>query len=167
MRIPLRPNVTESNQASIEINSKMPIKDDVLIVMSLFQRLQTLFPLNVRRLYNTLTDVVYYAGQYMGQWLRGMRHGYGTRQSVPYGIAAHYQSKAMRGSNSSLSSRDGGEVLKLTTHARTDESKGGFVLPDKSDFSLSPASLPKPGERGRVRVFINLHSNHVCQNIIL
>lgn len=74
----------------------------------------------------------------MGQWLRGMRHGYGIRQSVPYGIAAHYQAKALRGSNSSLSSREGKtETLKLTVHARTDDSKGGFVLHDKDDVTLT------------------------------
>ncbi len=74
----------------------------------------------------------------MGQWLRGMRHSYGIRQSVPYGIAAHYQAKALRGSASSLSSREGGvESLKLTMHARTDESKGGFVLQDKDDVTLT------------------------------
>ena len=28
------------------------------------------------------------SGTYQGQWLGGMRHGYGVRQSVPYGMAA-------------------------------------------------------------------------------
>lgn len=92
----------------------------------------------------------------MGQWLRGMRHGYGVRQSVPYGIAAHYQAKATRGSASSLSSREAtAEQLKLTMHARTDESKGGFVLRDKDDAALTLTSNrlpPKSGVRNKNKV---------------
>ena len=29
------------------------------------------------------------AGTYQGQWLRGMRHGYGVRSSAPFGMASH------------------------------------------------------------------------------
>ena len=45
------------------------------------------------------------AGTYQGQWLRGIRHGYGVRQSVPYGLASHVRQKsAMRESLTSLRS---------------------------------------------------------------
>ena len=30
-----------------------------------------------------------FAGTYQGQWLRGMRHGYGVRSSAPFGMASH------------------------------------------------------------------------------
>ena len=31
----------------------------------------------------------FFTGTYQGQWLRGMRHGYGVRTSAPFGLASH------------------------------------------------------------------------------
>lgn len=35
------------------------------------------------------------AGTYQGQWVGGMRQGYGVRQSVPYGMAAVIDRKSV------------------------------------------------------------------------
>lgn len=93
---------------------------------------------------NTLNDdviIIIITGQYMGQWLRGMRHGYGVRQSVPYGVALQYQAKTLRASTSSLHAGvegDGGG--RAAQHGRHDESRGGFVLQDKSEIVEPPAA---------------------------
>lgn len=71
-------------------------------------------------------------GTYQGQWLRGMRHGYGVRQSVPYGLASHYRPK-MRASLTSLRSENEDELVVKNRDKKLDESRGGFVLKAKSD----------------------------------
>ena len=73
------------------------------------------------------------AGTYQGQWLRGMRHGYGVRQSVPYGLASHYRPKALRASLTSLRSETEDDVVVKDRDKKLDESRGGFVLRAKSD----------------------------------
>ncbi|KAL3860432.1 hypothetical protein ACJMK2_010556 [Sinanodonta woodiana] len=72
-------------------------------------------------------------GTYQGQWLRGMRHGYGVRQSVPYGLAAHYRPKAVRASLTSLRSENEDEQVVKNRDKKLDESRGGFVLKARSD----------------------------------
>ena len=66
------------------------------------------------------------AGTYQGQWLRGMRHGYGVRQSVPYGLASHYRPKALRASLTSLRSETEDDVVVKDRDKKLDESRGGF-----------------------------------------
>lgn len=46
------------------------------------------------------------AGTYQGQWLRGLRHGYGVRTSAPFGMASHFRPKAPTGSMTSLKSEN-------------------------------------------------------------
>ncbi|KAI8759609.1 junctophilin-3, partial [Biomphalaria glabrata] len=70
---------------------------------------------------------------YQGQWYRGTRHGYGVRQSVPYGLASHYRPKAMRASLTSLRSENEDELVVKSRDKKLDESRGGFVLKAKSD----------------------------------
>lgn len=77
--------------------------------------------------------LIYGAGSYQGQWLRGMRHGYGVRQSVPYGLASHYRPKALRDSLTSLRSENEDEQVVKNRDRKLDESRGGFVLKAKSD----------------------------------
>lgn len=85
-----------------------------------------------------------FAGTYQGQWLRGMRHGYGVRTSAPFGLASHYRpNKSIRASLTSLRSNEGG-VSGDTNPAverdrRVDDSRGGFVLKAKSDPTAAPA----------------------------
>lgn len=96
------------------------------------------------------------AGTYQGQWLRGMRHGYGVRASAPFGLASHYKpTKQMRASLTSLRSADGGPAVAPTPEPtdrrdrRVDDSRGGFVLKARSDDpparrkSLTEKSLKK------------------------
>ena len=79
------------------------------------------------------------AGSYQGQWLRGVRHGYGVRQSVPYGLASHYRpTKALRTSLTSLRSENEDDNVVKDRDRKVDESRGGFVLQARSDES--PAS---------------------------
>ena len=81
------------------------------------------------------------AGTYQGQWLRGMRHGYGVRTSAAFGIASHSRGGdgARRPSMSSLQpgveepkssglSNGGGAAGKDSAEIR-----GGFVLKSRSD----------------------------------
>lgn len=79
-------------------------------------------------------------GTYQGQWLRGMRHGYGVRQSAPFGLASRFRPKSIRASLTSLRSNDGNNNNQAPTpdpaekrNHRIDDSRGGFVLKAKSD----------------------------------
>lgn len=82
---------------------------------------------------------VCFKGIYQGQWQRGMRHGYGVRQSAPFGMASRFRPKH-RGSMSSLRSNEGGgghaaptpDPAEKRTH-RIDDARGGFVLRARSD----------------------------------
>ncbi|KAF7284210.1 hypothetical protein GWI33_022459 [Rhynchophorus ferrugineus] len=75
-------------------------------------------------------------GTYQGQWLRGMRHGYGIRTSAPFGKASKYRgNKALRASLTSLRSNEVGGVpvdAAEKRDRRVDDSRGGFVLQSKS-----------------------------------
>lgn len=80
----------------------------------------------------------HFKGTYQGQWQRGMRHGYGVRQSAPFGMASRFRPKH-RGSMTSLRSNEGGGAAAPTpdpaekrTH-RIDDARGGFVLRARSD----------------------------------
>ena len=64
-----------------------------------------------------------------------MRHGYGVRQSVPYGLAAHYRPKGIRASLTSLRSEQEEERVVKDRDRKIDESRGGFVLKARSDES--------------------------------
>lgn len=91
---------------------------------------------------------VYLTGTYQGQWLRGMRHGYGVRQSVPYGMAAHYRPKAQRQSLTSLRSEQEEDFVVKDRDRKIDEGRGGFVLTAKSDGSTAsrrPSLFDKQG----------------------
>ncbi|KAF7409404.1 hypothetical protein HZH68_003785 [Vespula germanica] len=97
-----------------------------------------------------------WGGTYQGQWLRGMRHGYGVRASAPFGLASHYKPpKQVRASLTSLRSADVGPAVAPTPDPtdrrdrRVDDSRGGFVLKARSDDpparrkSLTEKSLKK------------------------
>ena len=64
-----------------------------------------------------------------------MRHGYGVRQSVPYGLASHYRPKGLRDSLTSLRSSAEDENVVKDRDRKVDESRGGFVLKASSDDS--------------------------------
>ena len=94
------------------------------------------------------------AGTYQGQWLRGIRHGYGVRQSVPYGLASHIRQKtAMRESLTSLRSELEDDHVVKERDRKVDESRGGFVLtgaalpPTPTARSLSPVGDSDPTRR--------------------
>lgn len=72
-------------------------------------------------------------GTYQGQWMRGLRHGYGVRTSAPFGLASHYRGGARghRGSMSSLN--EGGADPSEQRTTRMDDARGGFVLTVRSD----------------------------------
>ena len=89
-------------------------------------------------------------GTYQGQWLRGMRHGYGIRQSVPYGVAAHYRGKTQRASLTSLRSENEEDGVVRERGKKVDEGRGGFVLSSKSDTSQAgrrPSLFDKQGRK--------------------
>lgn len=107
--------------------------------------------------------VLLVTGTYQGQWVKGMRHGYGVRTSAPFGLASHYSAlskggKEVRSSMTSLSKSSdagGGGTTAPTPEPtdrrdrRVDDSRGGFVLRARSDQaptrrkSLTEKSLKK------------------------
>lgn len=62
-----------------------------------------------------------------------MRHGYGVRKSVPYGLASHYRPKDLRASLTSLRSENEDEQVVKNRDRKLDEARGGFVLKARSD----------------------------------
>lgn len=68
----------------------------------------------------------------MGQWLRGQRHGYGTRKSVPYGLASRTQT-GVNPRDSLTSLRSEGSDLAAERVTKAEETRGGFVLRARSD----------------------------------
>lgn len=79
------------------------------------------------------------AGTYQGQWAGGMRHGYGVRQSVPYGMAAVIRSPLRTSLASLRSEQSNGSVLQDAAAAADSPagSRGGFVLNFQADAELA------------------------------
>ncbi|KAJ0059264.1 hypothetical protein NL108_011701, partial [Boleophthalmus pectinirostris] len=65
---------------------------------------------------------------YQGQWTGGMRHGYGVRQSVPYGMASVIRSPLRTSLASLRSEQSNGTVLRDTLSDSPAGTRGGFVL---------------------------------------
>lgn len=90
------------------------------------------------------------AGTYQGQWVGGMRHGYGVRQSVPYGMAAVIRSPLRTSINSLRSEHSNGTALLtgdrppvagvgaggVLVGGSPAVSRGGFVLTAHSEAEL-------------------------------
>nr|KAF6404893.1 junctophilin 1 [Rousettus aegyptiacus] len=78
-------------------------------------------------------------GTYQGQWAGGMRHGYGVRQSVPYGMAAVIRSPLRTSLASLRSEQSNGSVLQDAAAAADSPagSRGGFVLNFQADAELA------------------------------
>lgn len=77
-----------------------------------------------------------FIGTYYGQWLRGVRHGYGVRQSVSYEIAVRYPTHTAFANVSipvpgpappPLPEKED-DLLLRERDLRIEESRGGFVL---------------------------------------
>ncbi|XP_009988640.1 PREDICTED: LOW QUALITY PROTEIN: junctophilin-3-like, partial [Tauraco erythrolophus] len=74
---------------------------------------------------------------YQGQWVGGMRQGYGVRQSVPYGMAAVIRSPLRTSINSLRSEHTNGETAPPPAVAASPAvSRGGFVLMAHSDAEI-------------------------------
>jgi len=78
------------------------------------------------------------SGTYQGQWLRGVRHGYGVRQSVSYDLAVRFPiqsafaTAAANAPNalpmmSGVVEKEDDSILR-DRDLRIEESRGGFVL---------------------------------------
>ncbi|KAI3374510.1 hypothetical protein L3Q82_006329 [Scortum barcoo] len=72
-------------------------------------------------------------GTYQGQWTGGMRHGYGVRQSVPYGMASVIRSPLRTSLASLRSEQSNGTVLRDSLSDSPAGTRGGFVLNFHSD----------------------------------
>ncbi|CAG0921740.1 unnamed protein product [Notodromas monacha] len=90
-------------------------------------------------------------GMYQGQWMRGMRHGYGIRTSAPYGLASHLKPKgavdnSLRDAESPGPGGNSAGVVAGDPAAdrdkKMDDGRGGFVLKARSD------DVPKERRRG-------------------
>ncbi|GFW79009.1 uncharacterized protein TNCV_214421 [Trichonephila clavipes] len=73
-----------------------------------------------------------FAGTFQGQWMRGMRHGYGVRTSATFGLASHYRPKSVRGSLSSIPASEQADPAS-DRDRKIDDFRGGFVLKSRSD----------------------------------
>jgi len=88
-------------------------------------------------------------GVYHGQIQQGLRHGFGIRRSVPYGLASRYRSKDVRESLTSLRSVEDDERTQRERDKRMDENRGGFVLRSRSDpHDASSRSASQGARRG-------------------
>lgn len=109
-----------------------------------------------RLLIQTVTCYYYYyyglmvhlfpcAGTFQGQWMRGMRHGYGVRTSAPFGMASHSKPPKtdIRNSLSSLGLEDAPSKAGPSSEdpvigsegrdKKLDDTRGGFVLKANSE----------------------------------
>ena len=76
-------------------------------------------------------------GTYQGQWMGGMRHGYGVRQSVPYGMATVIHSPLRTSLASLRSVQSNGTLQQDPPGADTPVgTRGGFVLNFHSDSEV-------------------------------
>ncbi|XP_054443909.1 junctophilin-1-like [Pteronotus mesoamericanus] len=77
-------------------------------------------------------------GTYQGQWAGGIRHGYGVRQSVPYGMATVIRSPLRTSLASLRSEQSNGSVLHDAAAAADSPAgtRGGFVLNFHADAEL-------------------------------
>jgi junctophilin len=112
-------------------------------------------------------------GTYQGQWLRGLRHGYGVRTSAPFGLASSNKLAENRIGNSvsSLNQDSGVDSPATIPEAggsgasavgsvtggprKTDEIRGGFVLRAKSDEA--PSRRRSLVERTGMKTFVQVH----------
>lgn len=69
----------------------------------------------------------------IGQWLRGMRHGYGVRSSAPYGHCNITKTIVTSATNASLQSLDTEGESQMEN--KRDTVRGGFVLVARNSFS--------------------------------
>lgn len=86
-----------------------------------------------------------FQGTFQGQWMRGMRHGYGVRTSARFGMASHSKPNKsdIRNSLSSLGSDDAHNKVGSASEdpvigsegrdKKLDDTRGGFVLKANSD----------------------------------
>ena len=113
-------------------------------------------------------------GTYQGQWLRGLRHGYGVRTSAPFGLASSNKLENRMGNSVSSLNQDSGvdatipeavgssgasAVGSVTGGPRkTDEIRGGFVLRAKSDEAPSRrrSLVERTGMKTFVQVFLKI-----------
>ena len=114
-------------------------------------------------------------GTYQGQWLRGLRHGYGVRTSAPFGLASSNRLAEKRMENAIPPlSQDGvvdGEIQTSTIPEvggsgasvagstgggprKSDEVRGGFVLRAKSDEA--PSRRRSLVERTGMKTFVQV-----------
>lgn len=101
----------------------------------------------------------YIPGTYQGQWMRGLRHGYGVRTSAPFGLASHYRGgnrgHGHRGSMSSLTEAGGAADPSERRTTRMDDSRGGFVLMVRSDVASGRrGSLVEKTKKGLLSVSV-------------
>uniref|UniRef100_A0A1I8GIU4 Junctophilin n=1 Tax=Macrostomum lignano TaxID=282301 RepID=A0A1I8GIU4_9PLAT len=90
---------------------------------------------------------------YSGCWFHGTRHGLGIRQSVPFGLAAHYkEERRLRESLTSLRSQDEASAEAAAAQdareraKRLDEPRGGFVLRGRMIDAAAALSSGQAGQ---------------------
>lgn len=64
----------------------------------------------------SISNTVLFLGWYRGQWLRGMRHGFGIRTSAAYSIAAKHRSRS-NNTHASLTSLRSNYAGDMNHHA--------------------------------------------------
>eukprot|EP00064_Thunnus_orientalis_P021219 superscaffoldBa00006306_g21376 len=90
-------------------------------------------------------------GTYQGQWLGGMRHGYGVRQSVPYGMAAVILFPLRTSINSLRSEHSHGPPAVLEDGTATTPTDGVVAGLAGSPVGRGGFALTAPSEAERQR----------------
>ncbi len=96
---------------------------------------------------------IYFIGTYQGQWLRGLRHGYGVRTSAPFGMASHNKlSETRMASMSSLNQEAGGEAIPNNSGAGVVEAAANAMLEDPengAEAGTPGRAISRRGEEAR------------------
>ena len=77
-------------------------------------------------------------GTYQGQWLRGLRHGYGVRTSAPFGLAS---------SNKLAENRMGNSVSSLNQDSGVDGGGTSSTIPEAGGSGASAVGSVTGGPR--------------------
>ena len=131
----------------------------------------------------------HFSGTYQGQWLRGLRHGYGVRTSAPFGMASHNKlSETRMASMTSLNKEEeaaqahqeameeaeatatdpaaaAAVAAARTISRRGEEARGGFVLRAKSDEypSRRRSLVERTGMKTLVQVKMRMFELYLCK----
>ena len=89
-------------------------------------------------------------GTYQGQWLRGLRHGYGVRTSAPFGMASHNKlSETRMASMTSLNREEEAAAAAQQAAAEAEEAEAAGADPAAAAAVERARTISRRGEEAR------------------